>query len=150
MKSGQFQLLLSELKASEEKKEVVLKSRKNSLKNYSQYYARLCNWNTYKLVWVCYQLPVYSNAMPPKTCCFPEVVILCIRTKGKEEKREITEKCSFKINTENKTEVAKKPQTNKKTQWSKLFSYSSSRRLFSFKSCSINRHILSPRPRWSS
>lgn len=46
--------------------------------------------------------------MPPKTCCFPEVVILCIRTKGKEEKREITEKCNFKINTENKTEVTKK------------------------------------------
>lgn len=67
-------------------------------------------------MWVCYQLPVYSNAMPPKTCCFPEVVILCIREKKKGKKRkikermrcEVTTKNNLKTNTENKTWVIKK------------------------------------------
>lgn len=76
-------------------KKVLLKSRKMSLKNNSRYYASLYSWNTYRLMWACYQLPVYSNAMPLKICCFPEAVILCIRTKEKRE--EGYSKSNFKM-----------------------------------------------------
>jgi len=45
--------------------------------------------------------------MPLKTCCFPEVVILCIRTKKKKEK-EKKGRLLQRVNTENKTKVTKK------------------------------------------